>query len=69
MKSEFQVRTGEKFAPLLLLENAHVVENAFAQEITEAAEQEIGIERKMKKPWVTEDILDLCDKRRAMKGK
>ena len=37
--------------------------------VTDAASEILGKERRSKKPWVTKDILDLCDDRRNMKKK
>ena len=38
-------------------------------EVTDAASEILGKERRRKKPWVTKDVLDLCDKRRDVKKK
>ena len=35
--------------------------------VTDAASEILGKERRMKKPWVTKDVLDLCDERRGLK--
>ena len=37
--------------------------------VTETANEILGKHRRIKKPWVTSDILDLCDKRRELKKK
>ena len=37
--------------------------------VTEAASEILGKERRKKKPWVTKDVLDLCDERRDLKKK
>ena len=37
--------------------------------MTDAASEILGKERRMKKPWVTKDVLDLCDERRDLKKK
>ena len=34
-----------------------------------AASEVLGKERRRKKPWVTKDVLDLCDERRDLKKK
>ena len=36
--------------------------------ISETATKVIGFKRKKTKPWITEDILELCDKRRSLKS-
>ena len=37
--------------------------------VTDAASEILGKERHRKKPWVTKDVLDLCDGRRDLKKK
>ena len=37
--------------------------------MTDAAGEILGKEHRRKKPWVTKDVLDLCDERRYMKKK
>ena len=34
--------------------------------VTDAASEILGKERRRKKPWVTKDVLDLCDERRDL---
>ena len=35
--------------------------------VTDAASEILGKERRRKKPWVTKDVLDLCDEWRDLK--
>ena len=37
--------------------------------VTDAASEILGKERRRKKPWVTKDVLNLCDERRDLKKK
>ena len=37
--------------------------------VTDVASGILGKERRRKKPWVTKDVLDLCDERRDLKKK
>ena len=37
--------------------------------VTDAASEILGKEGRKKKPWVTKDVLDLCDERRDLKKK
>ena len=37
--------------------------------VTDAASEILGEERRRIKPWVTKDVLDLCDERRNLKKK
>ena len=41
----------------------------FNTAVTETASEIFGKHRQKKKPWITAEILDLCDKRRAEKEK
>ena len=41
----------------------------FNTAVTETASEILGKHRQMKKPWVTAEILDLCDKRRELRKK
>ena len=41
----------------------------FIKTRTNAASEILGKERRRKKPWVTKDVLDLCDERRDLKKK
>ena len=37
--------------------------------MTDSASEILGKERRRKKPWVTKDVLDLCNERRDLKKK
>ena len=66
----FQAKLGGKFAPLLALakeEELNSITNTFNETITEIATELLGKHRPKKKPWVTDDVLNLCDKRRELK--
>ena len=41
----------------------------FDTAVTKTASEILGKHRRKKKPWVTTDILDLCDKRRELREK
>ena len=41
----------------------------FNSGVTETASEAFGKHRQKNKPWVTADILDLCDKRRDLRKK
>ena len=43
--------------------------NTFNTAVTNTASEILGKHRPVKKPWVTADLLDLCDKRRELKKK
>ena len=73
MAKAFQAKIGGKFAPLILLENENndidTMITAMNIAVTETANEILGKHRRIKKPWVTSDILDLGDKRRELKKK
>jgi exonuclease III len=66
---EFQAKIGGKFAPLLLVEDIDELTEGFNQALTEVAQEVLGKQRKKKQPWISNETLDLCDKRREKKSK
>ena len=62
-----------KFAPLTIMNNEDTdldsVITTFNTAETETAREILGKHRQKKKPWVTAEILDLCDKRRELRKK
>ena len=70
----FKASIGGKFAALAVVDTEDqsninsTVEN-FNKAVNEAAKETLGKHRPTKKPWVTPEILDLCDKRRELKPK
>ena len=69
----FRATIGGTFAPLLVLDNQdteiHALINSFNTAVTETANNILGKHRPAKKPWVTDNILKLCDKCRELKQK
>lgn len=69
----FKAMIGGKFAPLLVLgeeePSLDQTTEKFNTAVLEAASQVIGKHQKKKKPWVTTEILDMCDQRRELKKK
>ena len=67
----FKAMIGGKFAPLIILDDkdtdVNLLTNTFNKIVTDTASEILGKHRRTKKPWVTADILDLCDKRRELK--
>ena len=66
----FRVTIGGKFAPLLALENQDTEIDALINSFNTALTETANIHckhRPAKKPWVTFNILKLCDKRRQLK--
>ena len=63
----------EKFAPLTTMSNEDTdmdsMITTFNTAVTEKASEILGKHRQKKKPWITAEILDLCDKRRELKKK
>ena len=56
-----------KFAPLIgIRDNDMDIESiitTYNAEVTDAAIEILGKERRKKRPWITRDVLDLCDKK------
>ena len=69
----FQATIGGKFAPLIGLSNEDMdmdtMITTYNTAVTDAAIEILGKEHRRKKPWVTKDVLDLCDERRDSKKK
>ena len=69
----FQATIGGKFAPLIGLGDEDMdmdtMITTYNTAVTDAASEILGKERRRKKPWVTKDVLDLCDERRDLKKK
>jgi len=64
----FQAKLGGRFAALTLLDNdINDLTNNFNEAVRETAEEVLGRQRNKHQPWTTNDILDLCDTRRALK--
>ena len=67
----FKARIGGKCAPLTLLDaddvNMDDLINKFNVAVTETANEILGKYRHHKQPWVTSEILHLCNKRRKLK--
>ena len=66
-----QATIGGKFAPLTGLRDEDMDINTmittYNTVVTDAASEIPGKECRRKKPWVTIDVLDLCDERRDLK--
>ena len=71
--SVFQATIGGRFAPLATLveEGADLdsMVTHFNKAVTDTAAELLGQQRRKRKPWVTPEILDLCDQRRDLKEK
>ncbi|XP_055877093.1 uncharacterized protein LOC129924650 [Biomphalaria glabrata] len=69
----FEAQVGRRFAALNILDsNEQDIDtqvNMLNTAVTDTALEILGKLHPLKKPWVTEDILQLCDKRRELKGK
>ena len=70
----FQAVIGGRFAPLTIMDNEDTdlldsMITTFNTTVIETASEILGKHRQKKKSWVTAEILDLCDKRRALRKK
>ena len=73
MACTFQATIGGKFAPLTGLSDEDMdmdtMISTYNTAVTDAASEILGKVRSKKKPWVTKDVIDLCDERRDLKKK
>ena len=64
---------GGRFAPLTIMSNEDTdidsMITTFNTAVTETASEILGKHRPKKKPWITAEILDLCDKSRELRKK
>ena len=69
----FQAMIGGKFSPLTGLSDEDMdmdtMITIYNTAVNDAASERLGKERRRKKPWVTKDVLDLCDEKRDLKKK
>ena len=69
----FQAVIGGKFAPLTIMSNEDtdidLMITTFNTAVTQTASEILGKHRQRKKPWITAEIIDLCDKRRELRKK
>ena len=73
MACTFQATIGGNFAPLIGQSDEdmdiYTMITTYNTAVTDAASEIFGKERSRKKPWVTKNVLDLCDERRDLKKK
>ena len=73
MACTFQATISGKIAPLIGLSDEDMdidtMITTYNTAVTDAADEKLGKERRRKKPWVTKDVLYLCDERRDLKKK
>ena len=71
--SAFQATIGNRFASLATLvdEDADLdsMVTHFNKSVTDTTAELLGKQRRKRKPWVTLEILELCDQRRDLKKK
>ena len=69
----FQAMMNGKYAALIRLKDEDMDINTMITTyniaVTDAASEIRGKEHRRKKPWVTREVLDLCDERRDLKKK
>ena len=67
----FQATIGGKFAPFIGLSDEDMdmdtMTTTYSTAVTNAASEILGKKHRRKKPWVTKDVLGLCDDRRLKK--
>ena len=69
----FQAMIGWRFAPLTIMSNEDtdidLMITTFNTAMTETDSEILGKHRQKKEPWITAEILDLCDERREFRKK
>ena len=69
----FQAMIGGRFAPLTIMDNENTnldsMITTFNTAVTETASEILGKHNQKKKPWVTAEILDLCDRGTELRKK
>ena len=69
VEAVFQAQLGGRFAALNLFDSSvDELADSFKEVVLDTAEKVLGRQRKKIQPWVSDEILDLCDERRALKG-
>ena len=67
----FQAMIGGRFAPLTIMSNKDTdidsMITIFNTAVTETANEILGKHRQKKKPWITAEILNLCNKMRELR--
>ena len=64
----FQATIGGKFAEFLTLDpDPEAMTTSFNSIMTDAASEILGKHRHKTQPWITEEILDMCDARKELK--
>lgn len=65
---QYQEELASRFAPLLLLNHdPQTLCDEFTNTLESVAEVKLGKARKIKKPWITTEVLEACDDRREKK--
>ena len=67
MLETFQAIIDGKLASLTIINNDDADMDTFSTVVTQTASDILGKHHQKKKPWVTAEILDLCDKRRELR--
>ena len=71
MLETFQAMISGRFAPLTIMSNEDTdmdsMITTFNTAVTQTASEILGKHHQKTKPWVTAEILDLCDKRRELR--
>ena len=64
----FQAQVGGKFAALNIIDcDIDTLSNNIKETLITTADEVLGKKRKKIKPWVTNEVLDLCDNRRELR--
>jgi len=68
VREEFQAKIGGKFAALNLIDaDIDELSNNMGEAMITSEQEVLGRARHSKKPWVTNEVLDLCNERRRLR--
>ena len=67
--SVFQATIGGRFGPLATLVGEDADLDSINKAVTDTAAELLGKQRRKRMPWVTHEILDLCDQKRDLRQK
>ncbi|GFR98125.1 hypothetical protein ElyMa_004493600 [Elysia marginata] len=63
-----EAQIGGKFATLTFIDNdVDTMADSLKEVLVSTAEEVLGRKRRTIQPWVTNEVLDLCDKRRELR--
>ena len=69
IRRQFEVTIGGRFAPLMQLGDVEAMTEGFTRVCNETAMKVLGKEKRVIKPWSSQELIKKCDDRRQLKAK